>query len=101
VFVRGRGRAEAAAGHADQSLRKLDFLTFALMAPGARAMLVAVLAQGYLRWWFDTPWLAWLLIAALVLIRGLLHRAPPAQPAAADALAGDARPCCALSSAPS
>lgn len=58
----------------------LDFLTFALMAPGA-AMLVAVLAQGYVRWWFDTPWLAWLLIGALLLIGAALfvehHRANP------------------------
>ena len=59
---------------------KLDFLTFALMAPGA-AMLVAVLAQGYSHWWFDTPWLAWLLIGALLLIGTALyiehHRANP------------------------
>jgi MFS family permease len=46
---------------------KLDFLTFALMAPGA-AMLVAVLAQGYSQWWFDEPWLAYLLMGAVVLI---------------------------------
>lgn len=45
----------------------LDFLTFAMMAP-AVAMVVAVLSQGYLRWWLDTPWLGWLLIAALLLI---------------------------------
>jgi MFS family permease len=59
---------------------KLDFLTFALMAPGA-AMLVAVLAQGYTQWWFDEPWLAWLLIGALLLIGAALyiehHRANP------------------------
>jgi MFS family permease len=46
---------------------RLDFVTFALMAP-AVAMIVAVLAQGYSRWWFDTPWLGYLLIAALVLL---------------------------------
>ena len=59
---------------------KLDFLTFALMAPGV-AMLVAVLAQGYLQWWFDERWLAYLLIGALVLIGAALfvehHRANP------------------------
>ena len=58
----------------------LDFVTFALMAP-AVAMLVAVLAQGYTRWWFDTPWLAWLLIAALLMLLAALfiehHRARP------------------------
>jgi MFS family permease len=51
---------------------KLDFVTFALMAPGA-AMLVAVLAQGYSQWWFDEPWLAYLLIGALVLISAALY----------------------------
>lgn len=51
---------------------KLDFLTFALMAPGA-AMLVAVLAQGYSQWWFDEPWLAYLLMGALVLISAAFY----------------------------
>lgn len=46
---------------------RADFLTFALVAP-AVAMVCAVLVQGYLHWWFDTPWLAWLLIAALLLM---------------------------------
>jgi MFS family permease len=63
-----------------KSFEKLDFLTFALLAPGV-AMLVAVLVQGYTKWWFDTPWLAWLLIGALVLIGSALyiehHRANP------------------------
>ncbi|MFP5393405.1 MAG: MFS transporter [Gammaproteobacteria bacterium] len=63
-----------------QAFEPLDFLTFALMAPGA-AMLVAVLAQGYVRWWFDTPWLAWLLIGAFLLIGAALfvehHRTNP------------------------
>jgi len=58
----------------------LDFLTFALMAP-AVAMIVAVLAQGYTRWWFDTEWLAWLLIAAVLMLSVALfiehHRANP------------------------
>ena len=59
---------------------KVDFLTFALAAP-AVAMIVAVLAQGYSRWWFDTPWLAWLLIGAVVLLAAALaiehHRRSP------------------------
>lgn len=50
-----------------QAFERLDFVTFALMAP-AVAMIVAVLAQGYSQWWFDTPWLAYLLIAALILL---------------------------------
>ncbi len=45
----------------------LDFVTFALVAP-AMAMIVAVLAQGYTHWWFDTPWLAYLLLVAIVLL---------------------------------
>lgn len=43
-----------------------DFLTFALLAP-ALAILVAVLCQGYVRCWLDTPWLGWGLCVALVL----------------------------------
>ena len=58
----------------------LDFLTFALMAP-AVGMVCAVLVQGYLHWWFDTRWLGWLLIAALLLIVAAVfvehHRANP------------------------
>jgi len=46
---------------------RTDFLTFALLAPGL-ALLVAVLSQGLLHWWFDTPWLGWALVAAVVLI---------------------------------
>lgn len=61
-------------------IEPLDFLTFALVAP-AVAMIVAVLAQGFTRWWFDTPWLAWLLIAAVLLLTVALfiehHRANP------------------------
>lgn len=45
----------------------LDFVTFAILAP-ALAMLVIVLSQGYLHWWFDTPWLGALLAAATVLV---------------------------------
>lgn len=48
---------------------RADLLTFALLAP-ALALLVAVLSQGQLRWWFDTPWLGWALAAAWLL--GLL-----------------------------
>ncbi|MCE3605799.1 MFS transporter [Massilia sp. P8910] len=61
-------------------IEPLDFVTFSLMAP-AVAMIVAVLAQGFTRWWFDTPWLAYLLIAAVILMTMALfiehHRANP------------------------
>lgn len=50
-----------------KAFERLDFLTFALLAP-ALAMLVIVLGQGFLHWWFDAPWLGWLLAAATVLI---------------------------------
>ena len=61
-------------------IEPLDFVTFSLMAP-AVAMIVAVLAQGFTRWWFDTPWLAYLLIGAVILMTIALfiehHRANP------------------------
>ncbi|WP_305804459.1 MFS transporter [Stenotrophomonas sp. YIM B06876] len=49
-----------------QVFEPLDFLTFALLAP-AVAMLVIVMAQGYSRWWLDTPWLGYLLVCSVVL----------------------------------
>lgn len=44
-----------------------DLLTFALLAP-ALGLLVVVLSQGQVRWWLDTPWLGWSLLASLVLV---------------------------------
>ncbi|MCS4234048.1 MFS family permease [Stenotrophomonas sp. BIGb0135] len=49
-----------------KAFEPLDFLTFALLAP-AVALLVIVLAQGYVRWWLDTPWLGWALVASITL----------------------------------
>lgn len=49
-----------------KAFEPLDFLTFALLAP-AVALLVIVLAQGYVRWWLDTPWLGWALASAIAL----------------------------------
>lgn len=46
---------------------KLDFLTFALLAPGL-ALLAAVLAQGRTQWWTEQRWIAFALIAAIILI---------------------------------
>lgn len=46
---------------------KGDFLTFALLAPGF-ACLCAVLVQGPLRWWFDSPWIAYVLISGFTLL---------------------------------
>lgn len=50
-----------------KTFERTDFLTFALLAP-ALALLVIVLNQGFVRWWFDTPWLGWLLALAVVLL---------------------------------
>lgn len=50
-----------------QVLEKLDFLTFALVAPGV-GLLVAVLVQGVNGWWQDTEWLAWALIGSIALL---------------------------------
>ncbi|MCW4453377.1 MFS transporter [Flavobacterium sp. MXW15] len=50
-----------------KAFEKLDFVTFALMAPGM-GLIVVVLAQGYLRWWTDTPALGWMLAAAVLLL---------------------------------
>ncbi len=44
----------------------LDFLTFALMAPGL-GLACAVLVQGRILWW-STPWLGWALTGAILLI---------------------------------
>jgi len=49
-----------------KAFERLDFVTFALLAP-ALAMLVIVLGQGFLHWWFDTPWLGALLALATLL----------------------------------
>lgn len=52
----------------------LDLLTFALVAP-AVALLCAVLAQGVNAWWLNAPWLAYALIASIVLftLAGILE----------------------------
>lgn len=49
-----------------KAFEPLDFVSFALLAP-AVGLLVVVLAQGYTRWWLDTAWLGWALVAAIVL----------------------------------
>lgn len=51
---------------------KLDFLTFALLAP-ALALLAAVLAQGRTQWWTEQRWIAFALITALLLVIAAIH----------------------------
>ena len=53
-----------------QAFEPLDFVTFALFAPGM-ALLCAVLVQGRIEWW-PTPWLGWAVVGAIPLISGAL-----------------------------
>jgi MFS family permease len=50
-----------------KAFRPLDFLTFALFAPGV-ALLAAALTFGRLLWWRDTDWIGIALACAIVLI---------------------------------
>lgn len=45
----------------------LDFLTFALLAPGV-GLLVAVLSLGRIDWWLEAPWIGYALAGSCVLI---------------------------------
>src|SRR5262245_1957331 len=62
------------------ALERLDFVSAGLLA-SALTLLCAVLGQGRLLWWHDTPWLGWALVAATVLFASAvlteLHRARP------------------------
>lgn len=46
---------------------KLDFVTFALFAPGV-ALLTAVLGLGRIVWWTEAAWIGWALVGAIVLL---------------------------------
>ena len=50
---------------------RLDFVTFALFAPGM-ALLCAVLGLGRLVWWTEAAWIGWALIGAIVLLGAAL-----------------------------
>lgn len=54
-----------------RAFERLDFLTFALFAPGM-ALLCAVLAQGRILWWTEAAWLGYALCGAVVLITAAL-----------------------------
>ena len=45
----------------------LDFVTFALFAPGI-ALLCAVLGLGRIVWWTEAPWIGWALIGSIILL---------------------------------
>ena len=49
----------------------LDFVTFSLFA-GAVALFAAVLGEGRIVWWTDTPWVGWALAAAIPLFLAAL-----------------------------
>lgn len=63
-----------------QTFEPLDFLSFAFLAP-AIALVGAVFAQMRYEWWEDNPWMAYAVIAALIMVTvaGLIehHRAHP------------------------
>ncbi len=50
---------------------KLDFVTFALFAPGV-ALLAAVLGLGRIVWWTEAAWIGWALVGAIVLLAAAL-----------------------------
>ncbi|PQZ83882.1 MULTISPECIES: MFS transporter [unclassified Brevundimonas] len=50
-----------------KAFETLDFVTFALFAPGV-ALLTAVLGLGRIVWWTEAPWIGLALIGALVLL---------------------------------
>ncbi len=50
-----------------KAFEPLDFLTFALLAPGLW-LLIAVLSEGRIQWWTDRPWLGWASAASVALI---------------------------------
>jgi len=54
-----------------QAFEPLDFVTFALFAPGM-ALLCAVLGQGRILWWTEAPWLGYALCGAVILIAAAL-----------------------------
>jgi hypothetical protein len=54
-----------------KTFEKMDFVTFALFAPGM-ALLCAALTFGRLLWWFETPWIGWALAVSIPLIVGAI-----------------------------
>ena len=50
-----------------QAFRPMDFVTFALFAPGM-ALLCAALSFGRVLWWFEQPWIGVALAGAVVLL---------------------------------
>ncbi len=63
-----------------KAFEPLDFLTFALLAPGLW-LLIAVLSEGRIEWWTERAWMGWALAASVALVAAALivehHRASP------------------------
>lgn len=59
---------------------RLDFVTFALFAPGM-ALLCAVLGLGRIVWWTEAAWIGWALVGSILLLSAALiveyNRATP------------------------
>lgn len=49
----------------------LDFLTVGLLAPGLW-LLIAVLSEGRIEWWFERDWMGYALVASVVLVAAAL-----------------------------
>jgi len=49
-----------------KAFERLDFLTFALLAPGLW-LLIAVLSEGRIEWWTERAWMGWALAGSLLL----------------------------------
>lgn len=50
---------------------RLDFVTFALFAPGV-ALLCAVLGMGRIVWWTEAAWIGWALVGSILLLGAAL-----------------------------
>lgn len=50
-----------------RAFERLDFVTFALFAPGV-ALLTAVLGLGRIVWWTEAAWIGWALVGAIILL---------------------------------
>ncbi|HEV7607813.1 MAG TPA: hypothetical protein VGO61_10780 [Steroidobacteraceae bacterium] len=63
-----------------KAFQPLDFMTIA-MTVTAMLLLAAVLSEGKVYWWTDTPWLGWTLVAAIPLLTAVIvierHRSKP------------------------
>jgi hypothetical protein len=63
-----------------KAFEPLDFLTFALLAPGLW-LLIAVLSEGRIEWWTERAWMGWALAGSVALVAAALivehHRASP------------------------